>query len=369
MILTSVMTLEGHKGFILSMTYLPDSKRIISVSFDYTIRQWDLQAGKEIEVRDVCEGSLYPSRVSGDGRWLMTSGRDEEYKELKVREVETGIVKTFQDSREIRCIDISTDGKLLASGSFDGTVLIWGMDTGELVAGPFESDYFVDAIRFSPDSKKLAVQSHTKKCLEVWDVQTQKLDARVGKEGGGFVTGAPIFWTNKGTILAAFDFDFDNNDSDSTTTIYEFDASTLETVGDPFEGHTNIILGLALNTDGTLLASSSFDNIIKLWSLEPRQLLASFLVQHESRLSNLIISPDTRQLAYSAEDKIFICNIPPDILASIRVAPDTQAMVRICCIYLIVDVLTSSSRSVHLTIQPSMTHSMCMPHCSVHLHY
>ena len=56
----------------------------------------------------------------------MTSGaRDGEYKELKVCEVETGILKTFQDSRAISCFDISADGKLLASGSrYYRTVLI-----------------------------------------------------------------------------------------------------------------------------------------------------------------------------------------------------------------------------------------------------
>jgi len=359
------MTLKGHKGFIRSMAYFPDGKRIISVSYDKTIRQWDLQAGKEIEeVQDVYEGEIYEVVVSRDCRWIMTLVGDGEHCELKAYEVETGIVKTLQDSQGITCIDISTDGKLLAGESFDRTVLIWGMDTGERVAGPFKSRDKVAAVRFSPDSKKLAVRSILGKCLEVWDVQTQKLDARVGKRGGGTLT-TPIFWTKKGTILAVFNFDFDFDDS-KPTTIYEFDASTLETVGDPFEGHTDRILGLALSSDGTLLASFSFDNTIKLWSLEPRQLLASFLVQHESWIAHLIFSPDTRQLAYSADHKIFICTIPPDILTSIRVAPDAQAIVGICCIYLLVNVLISSSRSMRLTIQPSMTYSMCTPHrCSL----
>jgi len=362
--LAPVMTLEGPR-FTWSMAYVPDGKRIISISLDKTIRQWDLQAGKEIEeVRDVYKGNLYLAQVSRDGRWVMTSGRDREYKEVKAYEVETGIVKTFQDSRVISYIDISTDGKLLASGSMD-MVLIWGMDTGELVAGPFKSHDEVGAVRFSPDSKKLAVEPHMKKCLEVWDVQTQKLDARVGKKGCRVMTLAPIFWTKKGTILAVFNFDFDDNDSEPTT-IYEFDASTLKTLGDPFQGHTDTIHDLAFSFDGTLLASCSYNNI-KLWSIEPHQLLASFNAPHDVYPSHLTFSPDTRQLAYSTHDKISIRNTPPDVLTSIRLAPDAQAIVRTCCIYLIIDVLISSSR--HLTIQPSMTYSMCMPHCFIHSHY
>jgi len=334
MTLTPVTIFQSQKdsGWISSMAYVPDGKRIISVSSDQTIRQWDLQAGKEIEeVRDVYEGMLFLGMVSRDGRWVMTSVGDGECLEFKACEVETGIVKTFQsDSRIMRCIDISADGKLLASGSrFDRTVLIWDMDTGKLVAGPFKSHDYVGVVRFSPDSRKLAVKSEAGKCLEVWDVQTQKLDARVGKECYRYTTTAPMFWTKKGTILAGFNFDFEDDDS-TLTTIYEFDASTMETVGDPFEGHTEFILELAFSFDDTLLASSSSDNTIKLWSIEPHQLLASFHVQHDKQLSNLIFSPDTRQLAYSVYDKVFTCNIPPDVLASVRLAPNVQAGVSIC---------------------------------------
>ncbi|KIK36085.1 hypothetical protein CY34DRAFT_51288, partial [Suillus luteus UH-Slu-Lm8-n1] len=108
-------------------------------------------------------------------------------------------------------IDISVDNTLLASGSWDKTVRIWNLETGKLVAGPFDNIQWVGAVVFSTDSKKLAVKSGT--CLKVWD----------------------------------------------------FDASTLETVGTPFEGHTKFINGLALSFDGALLASSSYDNTIKLW--------------------------------------------------------------------------------------------------------
>ncbi|KAG2126554.1 hypothetical protein DEU56DRAFT_916066 [Suillus clintonianus] len=100
-------------------------------------------------------------------------------------------------------------------------------------------------------------------------------------------------------------------------TIYEFDPSTLETVGAPFEGHTNVICGLTLSFDGVLLASASKDDTINLWAFESRQLLASFDVQKPSRI---IISPDSRQLAYTTWDdiNIYICNTPSSILASIR---------------------------------------------------
>ncbi|KIK34651.1 hypothetical protein CY34DRAFT_37578, partial [Suillus luteus UH-Slu-Lm8-n1] len=53
-------------------------------------------------------------------------------------------------------MDISEDNTLLASGSWNSTTRIWNLETGKLVAGPFESDNWVGAVRLSTDSKKLA---------------------------------------------------------------------------------------------------------------------------------------------------------------------------------------------------------------------
>jgi hypothetical protein len=73
----------------------------------------------------------------------------------------------------------------------------------------------------------------------------------LGSESGG-PKSAPIFWTNKNkNILAAFSF---TNKDDYAKTIYEPDASTLKTVGTPFEGHTDTVFGLTLSYDGALLA-------------------------------------------------------------------------------------------------------------------
>ncbi|KIK36089.1 hypothetical protein CY34DRAFT_46877, partial [Suillus luteus UH-Slu-Lm8-n1] len=203
---------KGHGNLIQSISYFPDGQRMISGSDDKTAQQWDLKEGKEIEeVRNVCKEGVYAVAVSRDCRWVVTGGGSWVGAELKVCEVETGIMKKLQGhSRRINCFDISEDNTLLASGSRDDTVRIWNLETGELVAGPFESKDWVGAVRFSTDSKKLAVGAAAK-------------------------------------------------------TIYEFDASTLKTVGSPFQGHTMTVISLALSLDGALLASFSGDNTIKLW--------------------------------------------------------------------------------------------------------
>jgi WD40 repeat protein len=253
---------------------------MLSGSSDRTARLWDLRAGKEIEgTRIVCEQEVNAVAVSSNVRWVVTAG-GEVYPhdipgELKVYEMKTGIVKRFEGhSRGITCIDISIDSKLLASGSRDGTARTWSLDTGELVAGPFDTVDCAGAVRFSHDSRKLAVHSVFGSCLEVWDIQAQKLDNKMGKRDGlHLLPRVPVLWTTKDrTIIVAVCFT--EGDNDHTKTICEFDSSTLETVGTSFDGHTYHVTGLALSNDSTLLASASFDGI-KLWAFESRQLLAS----------------------------------------------------------------------------------------------
>lgn len=203
------------------------------------------------------------------------------------------------------------------------------METGKLVAGPlpYDPNDSTGVVRFSQDSKKFAISSEIGRSLEVWDVQTQKLDVRVGKSCyGTVIADTPIFWTTKDkSIVAVFDFKDKESDSVDLNTIYEFDALTLEIVGAPFEGHTYPIHRLALSFDYALIASAS-RHTTKLWAFESRQLLASF---DDRRVDLFVFSPNSYQLAYTKWNysNIYIYDLPPDILSSVRPAQDAQSKV------------------------------------------
>ncbi|KIK45933.1 hypothetical protein CY34DRAFT_471836 [Suillus luteus UH-Slu-Lm8-n1] len=111
-----------------------------------------------------------------------------------------------------------------------------------------------------------------------------------GKFGYNPLTHTSMFWTNTNSTIA---FSFTG---DPARTVYEFDASTLKTVGTPFEGHTMLLGGLALSSDDTLLVTACYETI-KLRAFESRYPLALFdiLPPH-----SLTLSPDLRQLAYAS---------------------------------------------------------------------
>jgi len=333
---------------------------MIGRSRDNSARRWDLQTGKQIkDPKVICEWGVWAVAVSRDSRWVVTGGGNPgggglQVGELKACEVDIGKMKTFEGlSHVVSSIDISVDNKLLASGSGDYTARIWDLNTGELVAGPFKCAGIAGTVRFSQNSKKLAVKSGVfEMCLEVWDIQEQKLDRRVGEAIRDTWSETPVFWTTKDrSIVTTWDDDF------LSGRIYEFDPSTLETVGAPFE-HAQTIIGLALSLDCVLLASSSpYDNTIKLWAFESCQLLASFDVHNPYVL---ILSPNSRQLAYTTQDSVVhICDIPLDILA--RIWPE-QATRSVCVFTAYIHFLStnSSDRPLRLSIRTPSTNSMYM---------
>jgi WD40 repeat protein len=134
-----VINAMGHTGKIQNLVFTPDGERIISVSEDKSIREWSLKTGQmlrkfEVESADGWEGMLYASAISPDGQMLAVAGYpvptkgDEKYIALidlaAGKQVGTG----YGHTNVIYSLDFSGRGDLLASGSQDGTVIVWKLD-------------------------------------------------------------------------------------------------------------------------------------------------------------------------------------------------------------------------------------------------
>jgi len=120
--------------------------------------------------------------------------------------------------RSVYTISFSSDGKLLASGSRDGTIKIWNWkEKRELHTLPGHQ-YSVNSISFSPDGKLLASGS-SDNTIKIWNVQ----------EGGEPLT---------------------------------------------LSGHQDDVKSVSFSPDGELLASGSWDGKVILWSLDLEDLIA-----------------------------------------------------------------------------------------------
>lgn len=86
-------------------------------------------------------------------------------------------------------------------------------------------------------------------------------------------------------------------------TIREWGISTWcgEQVGDPWKGHFESIHALSSNSNGTLLASASGDNRVRLWRLSDRRTIAIF--KHSGGVNCITFSEDDRYILSGGVDK------------------------------------------------------------------
>ncbi len=133
---------------------------------------------------------------------------------IQVRDAGDGSVKARLEGHtggEVTEVCFSPDGKLIASGGYDGKVRIWKAGDGELVHKIDIADDYVDvhSIAFSPNGKLLAVVGIQadgpgqlgRPLLGTWDVQTgKKVQTLTGLTGGIAVS---VRFTKDGTTLMA----------------------------------------------------------------------------------------------------------------------------------------------------------------------
>jgi WD40 repeat protein len=129
-----IRTFEGHTDPVTSVAFSPDGKLLASGSGDKTIKLWEVATGREVRTLEGHTDLVNSVAFSPDGK-LLASGscgqRDSSgfcvQGEIKLWDVATGReVRTLEGHTSwIRSVAFSPDGRLLASGSFDGTIKLW----------------------------------------------------------------------------------------------------------------------------------------------------------------------------------------------------------------------------------------------------
>ncbi len=211
--------------------------------------------------------------------------------------------------RSVTALALSADGKLLASGASDGTIMLWNAQTRQtLIEKPFKTgNEQIMSLAFSPDGNALASSSSGLPDITLWNVTDPKNPQQSGtltsKDAGNPMR---LVFSPDGKTLAS------GNDNGF---VIVWNVDTNQPISDPAKNkkwHTNNwVTGLAFNSTGTSLVSASPDSNIFVWDVKNLdQPLSKFPSETSAGYYSMAISPDGQMLASALGDgSILLWNI------------------------------------------------------------
>ena len=197
--------------------------------------------------------------ISPDGKILASGSWD---KTIKIWNLETGefIGTLTGHSDRVNSVAISGDGKMLASGSSDETIKFWNLDTGELLFTFPGHSMEVNSVAISPNGLVIASSGGADNTIKLWNLRTGELLRTLR---GHLDNVNSVVFSPDGKILAS-------GSSDATSKVWDVESGKLLRT---LSGLNVGVNSVAIGPDGQILASVSNDYTIKLRNLQTGSLL------------------------------------------------------------------------------------------------
>ena len=215
-------TLKGHLSGITNLQFSKDGKYIASSSRDYSVRVYNVEDGTLIFSASDFKETTTRVLMDPKAKYLLASSNDGTIKmyemlnpAFKTRVIQFGRpINSFATSidgkslyvaanspeisninfsgkilrkltghkGQVNCVEVSPDGKYLASGSDDKTVVVWDIASGKAIKTFIGHQWKVTSVSWSKDGKHLASSCNDGVSM-VWDVETEKAVASLKKFG------------------------------------------------------------------------------------------------------------------------------------------------------------------------------------------
>jgi WD40 repeat protein len=337
-----ISTWSGHSGSVNSLALSPDGKVLISGSDDKTVVLRSAETGRiQAVLRDHREG-VKGVAFSPDGRLFASNSRDQTivWDALSDRKVaicgdgfssdclvfsadgrrlfagtnhvviwdshsgkQIGILSHpkqkayFLGGEGSAPVAVSTDGKLLAGGVFEGNISIWNADSLDIlqtIKGQVE-DISSLAVSSNGDSIVSGSWTGTFWPIKVWNASKAPILRRI--EWDHSVVRSVAWSASDATIAAGSEEGFAG--------IWNADDGRLIHT---LQGHTNVVSCVSFSSDGRTILTAAADDVIRLWKAKGGEEVRTFEIGKEEGLAPLN-SRSVESAAWSADCKTVATSI------------------------------------------------------------
>jgi len=263
--------LKGHGGWVTALaTTTEEPDLVLSASRDNSIIVWNL-------VREEGKYGVARRRLTGHSHYV-------------------------QD------VAISSDGQFALSGSWDGTLRLWDLNTGNTTRRFVGHTKDVLSVAFSADNRQI-VSGSRDKTINLWNTLGQ-LKFTIVEDGHKEWVSCVRFSPNLTTPLIV------SAGWDKVVKVWNLNHCKIRT---NLLGHTGYVNSVTVSPDGSLCASGGKDGTAMLWDLNEGRHLSS--LDAGDIIHSLVFSPIRYWLCaatastikiWDLESKICVADLKPD---------------------------------------------------------
>jgi WD40 repeat protein len=278
----------AHPGGVLATAFSPDGRLILTAGADRSARVWSADTGKPAR-----EPVYHPAPISavafspGGQAALIWGGTAAQLWKTAGPEL---TARALPHQGLVRAAAFSPDGRLLVTGSADGTARCWDVAGGEPLGEPLRHEGPVTLVAFSPDGKVFLTG-----CGHPWT------GCRLWSAGSRKALGPPLTHP-RGIRAVAFSPDnkfLITGGQDHTARLW--DLATAEQRG-PSLSHHNSVHAVAVSPDGARVLVGDIDGFARIWQSAGGKLDAT--VVEVGNVYDLGFSPGGAAFFISGRDKV-----------------------------------------------------------------
>lgn len=293
-----ILPLEGHKLSVFDIAFSPDGKTLASGSQDRSVRFWDTLTGSYKAQLSDFEGSVSGVAYSQDGKMLVSASDRIQFWDTCNSHLERDVDLGEEFACSIVFIPNSNNVAAVLS---NGTVRAWDSRTGQLL---FTAQASSKTERYLVPKLPLAVSHDGRLLGSAIDSTVYLLDGETGERKGSL--------EGYSGEVRAIAFRPDGGMIATTSRDGRLELWSINTTADSpsiYHGGRETFYSVAFSPDGRLLATGSRDGVVWLWDVDDstsnakgRAMVIQEFTGHADTIFQLSFSPDGKQLASASRD-------------------------------------------------------------------
>jgi len=269
---------------ILTAAFSGDGSKVVTISYDNTVRVWDAHTGTPLTQPMVQPAAPFSAIFNPDGTSVLVACYDFT---ARIWDAQSGQPRSAAMVHDggLESALFSPDGTKVVSTSGD-KVYLWDSQTAQALQAPLHADGQVNYAAFSPDGERLVVA--TWEAARVWEVRAGKPVSEPIPHAG-IIKFAGFTPDGRGVITTTWD---------NEVRIWNWKSGQPAT--EPMR-HGDYLALPIFSGDGRRVLTASKDHTARLWDVETGKPIGESM-QHDASVLAVVFSRDERTVLTAAGD-------------------------------------------------------------------